>query len=485
MKKTRRIFEINFVGALLLATFIISCTSNVEVLQITTSPTDSWQLVENSHVSPQQSDTVLNFDIDTKQTCQEIDGFGACFNELGWTSLNLLSENDRNEILNELFTIGKGANFNICRMPVAANDFSRDWYSYNEVEGDFAMENFSIENDKETLIPFIHAALSCNSDLKIWASPWCPPTWMKYNKHYASSYNGDRPEKAYRNGLRKDQQGYEGTDMFIQEPRYMEAYANYFSKFVSAYKSEGINIFAVMPQNEFNSAQVFPSCCWKSSSLATFVGEYLGPKMHEKGVEVFFGTMERANAAMIDTVLTHEKAKEFVSAVGFQWAGKGAVGAVHEKYPDMKLYQTEQECGNGRNDWAGATHSWNLLKHYFDNGVSAYMYWNISLLEGGISRWGWAQNSLVVVDPQSKTYKFTPEYYLMKHISRFVKPGAHYVSVSDEFGGLVFRNPDNSLVVLYMEKQGANTTLSLAIDGEKSIDLHMTANTINTFVIKP
>lgn len=73
----------------------------------------------------------------------------------------------------------------------------------------------------------------------------------------------------------------------------------------------------------------------------------------------------------------------------------------------MELYQTEQECGDGRNNWEGAVHSWNLMKHYLSNGVNIYDYWNISLLKRGISRWGWAQNSLVTVDSEPQTYTYT------------------------------------------------------------------------------
>jgi glucosylceramidase len=76
-------------------------------------------------------------------------------------------------------------NFTICRMPVAVNDFARDRYSYDETEGDFEMKNFSIVNDLQTLVPFIKNAKQYNPALKIWASPWSPPTWLKYNKHYA------------------------------------------------------------------------------------------------------------------------------------------------------------------------------------------------------------------------------------------------------------------------------------------------------------
>ena len=81
--------------------------------------------------------------------------------------------------MQELFEPGKGANFTICRMPVGANDFSREWYSYDETDGDFTMENFSIDNDRETLMPFIKDAKKYRPDLAIWASPWSPPSWMR------------------------------------------------------------------------------------------------------------------------------------------------------------------------------------------------------------------------------------------------------------------------------------------------------------------
>ena len=158
--------------------------------------------------------------------------------------------------MEELFFPGVGANFTICRMPVGANDFSRDWYSYDEVDGDFTMEHFTIANDQQTLIPFIKNARKYQPDLRLWASPWCPPAWMKYNKHYASAYTGENYDEKYRNGLSADKVGHEGTDMFIQDSLYLKAYALYFSKFIEAYKKHGIPIFAVMPQNEFNSAQI-------------------------------------------------------------------------------------------------------------------------------------------------------------------------------------------------------------------------------------
>ncbi len=460
----------------------ISCSTQETITQIVTTEAQSWVTASPELFEGQTPEVFLSYTIDAEQKDQVVEGFGGCFNELGWTSLSLLSESDRAAIIDELFTPGVGANFNICRMPVAANDFSVDWYSYNETKNDFAMENFSIENDKKTLIPFIHSALERKPDLKIWGSPWCPPSWMKYNQHYAMRSNNSDPNVAYRNGLDEKKNGRQGSDMFIQEPKYMEAYALYFAKYIEAYRAENINVSMVMPQNEFNSDQVFPSCCWKAGSLATFVGDYLGPKMDELGVDVFFGTMERAAHQMVDTVLVNPASKRYVKGVGFQWAGKGAVAKVHETYPDMPLYQTEQECGDGKNDWKGVEHSWGLLKHYFDNGISAYMYWNISLLEGGISRWGWAQNSLIVVDPKDNSYRFSDEYYLMKHISHYVLPGASYIKMPADFGGIAFENPDKSIVVLYMEKDGKATSLDLTI-GERKINTTLIPNSINTIII--
>ncbi len=423
------------------------------------------------------------------QTAQSVEGFGACFNELGWMSLMELTPEERTSIMQELFKPGVGANFNICRMPVAANDFARDWYSYNETEGDFAMENFSIENDKETLIPFIKAALAQNPEIAVWASPWSPPAWMKHNKHYASKsfimeekdiYGND-----FGNGLPENRQGKEGTDMFIVEDAYLDAYGLYFEKFIEGYRAEGIEIFAVMPQNEFNSDQVFPSCCWTAKGITTFVGKYLGPRMERLGVDVMFGTMERPNYLLVDTVLQDPDASKYVKGVGFQWAGKDAIADVRKHYPEMRLLQTEQECGDGQNDWAGLLHSWELLKHYFDNGVSIYDYWNISLNEGGISRWGWRQNSLVVVDPATKKYRYTLEYDLMKHASGFVEVGAQYIATESADGvqALAFKNPNGDIVVIYVETEGKDRSIAMKVGG-KTTDCLVKANSMNTFVIR-
>lgn len=414
---------------------------------------------------------------------QSIEGFGGCFNELGWISLYSLNPEDRSKIMEELFAPDFGATFNICRMPVGANDFSRDWYSYDETDGDFALKNFSIENDRQTLIPFIKNALNYNPDLNLWASPWSPPSWMKYNKHYACAATGSDIDAKFRNGLDSSKQGREGTNMFIQKDEYFKAYAKYFSKFIKAYREEEISISTIMPQNEFNSCQIFPSCTWTAKGLATFVGKYLGPEMQKLNVGLMFGTFERPSETLADTVLKDVLAAKYIKGMGFQWAGKKAIAGIHKRYPNLKLYQSEQECGDGKNDWTYCKYTWNLMKYYFNSGASAYMYWNISLFKGGFSRWGWQQNSLVTVDSINKTFQYNYEYYLMKHLSHYVKKGARMLKTSGDFNNiLAFQNPDKSIVIVCQNDAKEDKTVNIKI-GDRIISPLLKSESFNTFLI--
>lgn len=485
-----------------------ACQSQPEKVEwVSTTFENPWQVQNVEAVSEQPSDSTIV--IDPTLTAQTIEGFGTCFNELGWTSLSLLSAEDREFIMYELYGPGVGANFTMGRMPIGSNDFSLDYYSYDDVDGDFDLAHFSVAHDDSTLVPFIKMALAKQPAMRLFASPWCPPAWMKYNKHYACrSTAGLRKMMEERmaslpdsvrhrmggnsgisgwlsvdNGLAADKSIDEGEDAFIQDPKYLDAYGRYFGKFIDGYKERGINIAMVMPQNEFNSAQPYPACVWKPQSLATFIGKYLGPEMEKRGVEVYYGTIERAKVSLSDTILTDPDAAKYIKGMGFQWAGKDALPALRQKYPNLPCYQTEQECGNGKNDWAGAMHSWDLLKHYFGNGVQAYFYWNTSLKEGGVSRWGWSQNSLVTVNEDARTYKFTPEYYVLKHASHYVLPGAKFLNLGGTYkDAIAFLNADGSIVVLAGNQNPQQVSVTFELRGKKHT-FALPANSINTLVM--
>jgi glucosylceramidase len=270
--------------------------------------------------------------------------------------------------------------------------------------------------------------------------------------------------------------------MFIQEDKYYKAYALYFAKFIEAYREQNINIGKVMPQNEFNSAQPFPSCTWTAAGLAKFIS-YLGPQMRSMGVDVFFGTMERPNGKLVDTILNNPQSKKYIKGAGFQWAGKEAIAGIHQRYPNLTLYQTEQECGNGKNDWKYCVYTWGLMKHYFGNGANAYMYWNTSLKQGGISTWGWKQNSLVSVDTLHKTFTYNYEYFLLKHLSHFVKPGARRLQTIGEFQDLLaFENKDQTVILIVRNDTNEDRVIRIKV-GSKMISPLLKADSFSTLVI--
>ena len=208
--------------------------------------------------------------------------------------------------------------------------------------------------------------------------------------------------------------------------------------------------------------------------------------MQKLNVDLFFGTMERPNEKLVDAALLDPKASKYIKGAGFQWAGKRAIPGIHRRYPDLKLYQTEQECGDGANDWRYCRYAWTLIKHFLENGASAYCYWNIALKEGGISRWGWAQNSLVTVDTTAKTFKYNYEYYLIKHLSRFVKPGAKrldIISLTGYENFLAFANPDQSVAIMTQNDLCQELPVRVKV-GDKVIASTLEADSFNTFVVR-
>lgn len=415
------------------------------------------------------------------QEFQVIEGFGACFHERGWQALCALPEEQRAAILTDLFAPGVGANLSICRVPIGANDFALDWYSHNETPGDFDMRRFSTARDHKLLIPFIQMAQRYNPRLSLWASPWSPPVWMKTNGHYATA----KPRLGLPdNGIRDDQVRQEGQDTFIQDDRYFKAYALYFRRFVEDYEKQGMRIGMVMPQNEFNSAQIFPSCTWTPQGLSRFIPA-LGEEMAKIGTDVFFGTLERPDEQLFESVFSDPAARPFIRGVGAQWAGRAAVPFIHRAHPELKIWQSEQECGDGRNDWRFARFGWQIMKDFMRSGTTVYNYWNIALDSGQRSRWGWTQNSMISVDMQSGSFQYNHDYYVFKHVSHFVQPGARRIgtiSFSGYENQLAFRNPDGRTVVVIQNDLSDRMPIHLTL-AQRTYRAVLPPDSFNSFVL--
>jgi glucosylceramidase len=392
---------------------------------------------------------------------QRWEGFGGCFNELGWIALSKLSPARRKAVLESLYHPETGCRFNYGRIPIGASDYAAEWYSHNETDGDLAMKHFSIERDHKHLLPYIRSALALRPDITLFASPWSPPAWMKVPKVY--NY---------------------GT--LVWTPAILKAYALYFVNFVKAYQREGIKISQVHPQNEPVADQKFPSCLWTGDQLREFIARYLGPAFaqHKLDCEIWLGTLNTDDYDGYPfTVLSDPKAYQFVRGVAFQWTGQKAIQRTLDAWPEKRLMQTENECGDGKNTWSYAGYVFNLLRHYLCNGTDAYIYWNMVLEKGGRSTWGWDQNSMICIDGNKVTYN--PEFYVMWHFSHFIEPGAYRLETEGPWSGnaLAFDNPDGSRVAVVRNPLKKAAPLCLEISG-KRFQTTLEPESINTLVLR-
>ncbi|HEY5956609.1 MAG TPA: glycoside hydrolase family 30 beta sandwich domain-containing protein [Polyangiaceae bacterium] len=384
---------------------------------------------------------------------QTFDGFGGSFNEVGWNVLSMLSDADRARALELLFG-ADGVHFAFGRVPIGASDYALARYTLNETANDYTMEKFSIEQDKKLLIPYIKAALALRSDLRLWASPWTPPSWMKDNN-------------AIDKGNMKD------------DAKILQAHALYLSKFVEEYAKESIKIEAIHPQNEPGYAPAYPSCMWSAALLNKFIRDYLGPTFADRKVEaqIFLGTMSNADAGMdgtiVSTVTADTATMKYIKGFGMQWNMLDTVSSLTSR--KLPIVQSEHKCGNyhwlssfnpntAPNDYAYAEESWGLIASWLKAGVNSYSAWNMVLDKDGKnlnSEKPWPQNALLTVDTATKKLTVTPVYYVFRHVSQFVDPGAKRIGTTGSFSDvLAFKNPDGSYVAaLYNSGGSARKTL--------------------------
>ena len=452
----------------LIASLLLACPgfaqTNAEpssIRWICSTEKSRWQeMATTNAAAPETADSIK---LDPQTTFQTIDGFGGCFNELAWEALVSLPVEKHEAALKELFA-PEGANFTLCRAPLGANDFSLGWYSLDETPGDYKMKHFSIERNRETLIPFIKAAMKYQPKLGVWAVPWCPPSWMTINGRY-------------RQGSIKS------------DPQTFAAYALYFSKFVQAWRAEGINLYAIHPQNEpLLNDNVYPQCKWTGAEMNLFLRDYLLPQLKRDNVkiEVWLGTLVNDNMAdYVEPVLGDPKTAAGIAGVGFQYGGQKLLLATNEKYPGKKLAQTETECYGGWNAWDQGLITFGRIVEDTSNFAGSYFFWNMVLDESGLSRWNWKQNCLLTVDRRAQTVNYNAEFYAMKHFSATVLPGARRIAVS---GGpfketVAFENTDGSRVLAFANDTAQTVSATVAV-GATALRLDVPAQSMNTVILR-
>jgi len=431
-------------------------------------------------------------------------GWGTCFNELGWDALQVLPKEKREELLKRIFAPDGDLKYTHGRISLGANDYARSWYSASEVPGDFELRYFDLTRDLATIIPYIQAAQKYNPGLWFWCSPWSPPAWMKINQDYpvlSSGYNRMDSRLDYLLHANQDTRTepgkfpdrVAGQDYMIMDPRYLKAYADYFCRYIEEFGKRGIPVKRVMYQNEAYSYTPYPGCPWTPKGAALFNGEYLAPALKAKhpDVELYLGTINTNRFDEVDKILSdpHVFGKDLFKGIGFQWEGSQIIRDVRQKYPHLKVVQTESECGDGKFDWRGALHTFAVINEYLSLGCEEYTFWNAILCDDGKSSWGWRQNALIRVNSKEKTAELTPEYYAVMHYSHFVTAGTKLVFATGGFSPTplaVFITPEGKHVVVAANGPanrdgGREVRLAVKFGGER-LDIVLPPNTMHTFV---
>jgi glucosylceramidase len=432
--------------------------------------------------------------------------WGTCFNELDLDAIRLLKPEEQEKIMHDIFAPDGDLRFTRGRLTMNANDYSRAWYSCDTVAGDFQLKYFNIGHDKENVIQLIKMAQRWQPAMTFWVSPWSPPAWMKINQDYcvaSSPYNTQPKEKDYllfddggqpdpnemqflgeRKGLFPKKLA--SQNYFIQDPRYLQAYANMFCKFIDLYAEENIPIDMVMYQNEAYSYTPYPGCAWTAEGTIRFNKEYLAPTLREKHPEVklYVGTFNTNRQDYVQRIVNGLQG--CVEGLGFQWEGRENLDFMREHHPDLHMVSSESECGNGQMDWRAGEHTFYLLHEYVGRGCDEYYNWNFILCDQGRSAWGWKQNALVQVRSANRTYRYTPEYYAYKHFSHFVEPGSTLLAfypIKDGLQAIAFQRPDGKRVVICGNTNNEARELSIQL-GKRYLNATLAAHSFNTFVEK-
>jgi len=401
-------------------------------------------------------------------TKQEILGFGGALTDATCYILGQQTARERQAILHDLFAPGAMA-LNVCRTCIGASDYSRNAYSFDESDTpDPELKKFSIDHDKAYILPVLRDARKVNPELFLFSSPWSPPGWMKSS---GTLLGGAMRKHSY------------------------EPYAQYFRRFLEAYKAEGVAIDAVTVQNEVDADQDgrMPACLWGQEYEIEFVKDHLGPALRKAGLPTKIWVLDHNYALWGRAVdeLSDPDLRESVD--GIAWHGyvgePGAMSRVHEAFPTKNAYWTEGgpdiTAPDYQTDFAKWTETFNGVLSNWARSITA---WNLVLDEKGNPNIGpFPCGGVVTVENgtvENASHKVTPsgQYWALAHFSKHVRRGAKVMASSGKTDGPVsqvaFRNPDGSYVAV-LANSGAATQVQLVM-GAKSLTVELPANSVRT-----
>ena len=426
-----------------------------------------------SFPQPKETDVCVFVDPDFKY--QKMMGIGGAITDASAETFYKMPEAKQKELLEAYF--GKnGLNYNLVRTNMNSCDFSSDSYTYVE-DNDKALKTFNIQHDEKYKIPLIKEALKrIGKDYKFYFSPWSPPAWMKDNN---SMVKGGKLKKEY-----------------------YQSWANYYIKFIQEYEKRGMNIWGLSVQNEPMAVQTWESCIFSADEEADFLGKYLGPTLWKNGYKnkqvIIWDHKRDLLYQRATTTLSDPQANKYANGIGFHWYETWTksqplfsnVEETHKAFPNKFLIFTEGCIEKFKFE---EIHDWRLGEFYgknmindFNNGLSAWTDWNILVDEtGGPNHAGNFCFAPVVADTRTGELYYTPEFYYIGHISKYVKLDARRLGTitnRDYLYSTSFINPNGEMVVVVMNTSEKEIQYNLWIEG-KSVSVISPANSIQTIVI--
>lgn len=396
---------------------------------------------------------------------QEILGFGGALTDAACYMFNELPPDARNKLFHELFHPSE-MGLSVCRICVGSSDYSRNVYSFDEGEPDPDLKRFSIDHDREYILPMLRQARQANPDLFLFSSPWSPPGWMKFN----SSMLGGSMRKYY-----------------------FAAYAQYYLKFLQGYASAGVPVQALTSQNEVDTDQdgKMPACLWGQEYEVEFVRDHLGPLLENNGVPTKIWILDHNYDLWGRAVccLEDERLRRYCNAVAWH----GYVGApemmtrVQDAFPEIEMYWTEGGPDYTDPDYLTGWCKWGAtFAGILRNWCRSITAWNLALDERGRPNVGpFSCGGTVTINSQTKEVTRSGQFWAFAHYSRLIRRGARRFdsqSSNADLPQVAFENPDGQRLLI-LTNPGAARTIDVRF-ANKVASVSLKANSLTTLAWK-
>ncbi|TDW49672.1 glucosylceramidase [Flavobacterium sp. 270] len=458
---------------------VTASKSNQKIEVYTTAENTNLRLsLSNNLISntpSQQTKSTVAITIDAEKTDQTFLGIGGAITDASAEVFAKLSPKKQQEFLTAYYDANKGIGYTLARTNIHSCDFSSDSYTYI-TEGDKDLKTFSIDHDQKYRIPLLKKAIeTAGGKLTLFVSPWSPPAFMKDNNDIL--HGG------------------------VLLPEFAQSWANYYAKFIKAYEKEGIPIWGLTVQNEPMAKQRWESCIYTPEAERDFL-KILGPTLEREGLgskNIIIWDHNRGDMLekRANLVFSDPEVSKFVWGIGFHWyeTWNGgtpkfeSVGKVHETFPNKNLLFTEGciEKFDAKNFqfWGNAERYGINMINDFNNGTVGWTDWNILLDQnGGPNHVGNFCFAPIHADITKDELIYTPMYYYIGHLSKFIRPNAKRIIETTTDKSLLstsFKNSDDKIITIVMNQSDKEIVYSL-INKTSKTTITIPAHAIQTIV---